>query len=99
MLINFQKILLESGSDGHESEYSFQWLWKSQVQNRVTKTPMKPWTKSSIEKENYANVPLSDLLNSDDSVKVVLESLITYGVAFINKVPPTTDMTEMALKR
>lgn len=60
---------------------------------------MKSWTKSSIEKEHYARISLNDVLNSDDAVKEVLASLITYGVAFINKVPPTTDMTEMTIRR
>lgn len=60
---------------------------------------MKSWTKSSIEKDNYANIPFNDLLNSEDAVKEVVKSLITFGVAFINKVPPTTDMTEMTIRR
>lgn len=88
-----------SGSDGHESEYCFSWLWESQVQNLTTKTPMKSWNKDSILKENYAKIPLPALLASDDSVKTVVQSLITYGVAFISEVPPTTDMTEMAIRR
>uniref|UniRef100_T1GLP5 TauD/TfdA-like domain-containing protein n=1 Tax=Megaselia scalaris TaxID=36166 RepID=T1GLP5_MEGSC len=86
-------------SDGHESEYCFSWLWESQVQNLTTKTPMKSWNKDSILKENYAKIPLPALLASDDSVKTVVQSLITYGVAFISEVPPTTDMTEMAIRR
>lgn len=98
-LVTFLKQNFLPGSDGHESYYSFQWLWKAQVQQLSPKTQLKPWTKSSIEKENYAKIDIDDLLNSEEAVKMVVQSLIQYGVAFIRRVPPNTDMTEMVIRR
>lgn len=60
---------------------------------------MKSWNASSIKEEAYANVLFEDLLNSEDTVKELLRSLIIYGFAFINQVPPTTEMTEVAITR
>lgn len=74
-------------------------LGVSTIENIVPRTPMKSWNKSSVKEEVYANVLFDDLLNSENTVKEIVRSLIIYGFAFINKVPPTTEMTEVAITR
>jgi hypothetical protein len=39
------------------------------------------------------------LICNDEPIKIVMQSLIKYGIAFIEKVPANTQSTEMAIKR
>lgn len=49
--------------------------------------------------EKYARVTLNDYLCYDETAKSVVQSLLTYGVAFIENVPPNLLSTELAIKR
>lgn len=57
------------------------------------------WNSKSIESTDYARVTLNDFLCDDDVAKNVVRSLIRYGCAFIEKVPPNLQSTEVAIKR
>lgn len=57
------------------------------------------WNKNEIINAPYARVNLCDLLSDDTIVTSVLDSLIKYGIAFIEKVPPNLHSTEMAITR
>lgn len=58
------------------------------------------WNEKQIKSSSYARVDMEKLLSStdkDDAVKEMLDSLVKYGVAFIEKVPPTEDGTQSAI--
>lgn len=57
------------------------------------------WNAESIKSSAYARVSFSDYLCNADVAKQFVQSLITYGVAFIEKVPPNMLTTEVAIKR
>lgn len=57
------------------------------------------WDGKQIQSSDYARVPLTDLICEDAAVTRVLASLVKYGLAFIDKVPPNTHSTEMAITR
>lgn len=47
----------------------------------------------------YSKVTLNQLLCEDEVVKRVVDSLVMFGVAFIEKVPANQQSTEMAVRR
>lgn len=57
------------------------------------------WTAESIVRAPYARVTLNDLLCNDDVARAIVASLVSYGVAFIEKVPANIQSTEVAVKR
>lgn len=57
------------------------------------------WNKAELETCNYATVALNDYLSDDNIAKEFLLSIMTYGFAFIDKVPPNLPSTELAVKR
>ena len=57
------------------------------------------WNKIIIERQKYARINLNDYLCDDEQAKNIVRSLITYGVAFIEKVPANPQSTEIAIKR
>lgn len=92
-----------AGSDGHTSNYSISTLlsWQNeQTVSRLRKSHAKIlWRQTTINKESYARVSLSAYLSHDEVAKSVVESLVRYGVAFIENVPPNLLSTECAIKR
>ncbi|XP_063700953.1 trimethyllysine dioxygenase, mitochondrial [Culicoides brevitarsis] len=94
--------LIVTWSDGHQSSYDLEFLYKYQYHVRLPayKTSKEIlWNQSSIQELNYARVDVGDLLKSDSTVRIVLDSLIKYGVAFIENVPATEKGTETAITR
>lgn len=88
--------------DNHKSSYNLDFLYNSQFPVRIKTSPKTYkilWDTEKIQTCDYARVPLSDLLCNDDTVKLVLTSLVKYGVAFIEKVPATQHSTEMTITR
>ncbi|XP_063699614.1 trimethyllysine dioxygenase, mitochondrial-like [Culicoides brevitarsis] len=88
--------------DDHESFYELNFLYNYQPSIRrplYEESKSVLWTSENVSKLDVANVDLSDLLCNDSAVKSVLESLIKYGVAFVNKVPATQHSTEMTITR
>lgn len=88
--------------DGHESFYELDFLYNSQylVRRQIyEQTDSVLWNQELIQTMDYARVDLSELLCSENAVKIVLASLVKYGVAFINKVPATQHSTEMTITR
>lgn len=57
------------------------------------------WNAKSIKSLGYARVSFPDYLCDDDVAKEFVSSLVQYGVAFIEKVPPNMLTTELAIKR
>jgi trimethyllysine dioxygenase len=91
-----------SGKDGHESFYKMDFLHQNQYEVHkqvIEETNIVLWNKEQIETADYARVCLSDLICNDEPIKIVMQSLIKYGIAFIEKVPANTQSTEMAIKR
>ena len=82
-----------AGTDGHESTYNIIELANSQYQKvkQQFTTAQAPilWRKADIEAAGYARVSFLDYLNDKETAKSVVESLVKYGVAFIENVPPT----------
>lgn len=57
------------------------------------------WNAKSIKTLPYARVSFPDYLCDEDVAKKFVSSLVQYGVAFIEKVPPNMLTTELAIKR
>ncbi|XP_075152319.1 trimethyllysine dioxygenase, mitochondrial-like [Haematobia irritans] len=91
--------------DGHVSEYEIDFIANSQYdkfQNRLVKESETQtiWDVPTILKnKSKLHFKLGDLSTSDQVVKDLMASLYRYGLVFIDDVPPTSDMTEMAVRR
>lgn len=57
------------------------------------------WNQKTIQGYNYARVDMSNLMTSETAIKNVLDSLVKYGIAFIEKVPSTENGTQTAIMR
>ncbi|XP_013106216.2 trimethyllysine dioxygenase, mitochondrial-like [Stomoxys calcitrans] len=91
-------------SDDHISKYDIEFILSSQFQNFKMKHSVDTspifWNVSSIlQNRSCLNVKLGDLCTSDTVAKDVVTSLIRYGLAFIQEVPPNITSTEMAIRR
>lgn len=62
---------------------------------------MKPqlWSLQDIQSAPYARVTLNDYLCDDSVANRVVESIVRFGVAFIEEVPANMQGTEVAIKR
>uniref|UniRef100_A0A182WLW0 Trimethyllysine dioxygenase, mitochondrial n=1 Tax=Anopheles minimus TaxID=112268 RepID=A0A182WLW0_9DIPT len=92
--------------DGHRSSYDLTMVFKNhvdslRVQLEKHQAQLVLWDHELITATppGYARVTLNDLLCEDAIMQQVVSSLITYGFAFITKVPPNQQSTEMAVKR
>lgn len=95
--------------DGHRSSYDLNVVFNNHVDNfhkrlAEQRAQLVLWdreliTATSITSPEYARVTLNDLLCEDDVMRQVVDSLLRYGFAFITKVPPNQQSTEMAVKR
>lgn len=59
------------------------------------------WNLKSLKQiESKLHYNLTDLFNASDcGVREVVAALVRYGIVFIDRVPPSTDMTEMTVRR
>uniref|UniRef100_A0A182QT31 Trimethyllysine dioxygenase, mitochondrial n=1 Tax=Anopheles farauti TaxID=69004 RepID=A0A182QT31_9DIPT len=92
--------------DGHKSIYDLAMVLDNHAESfRRTleqhRSEFVLWDRDLItsSEAGYARVTLNDLLCEDDVVQQVVRSLVTYGFAFVTKVPPNQQSTEMAVKR
>lgn len=77
---------LFSGNDGHKSEYASDFLFQCWFPNwRSRKVERFLWNGDEI-KDKVAYVKKDDFLKSEDGFKRFLESLVKYGVAFVDEV-------------
>ncbi|XP_039950794.1 trimethyllysine dioxygenase, mitochondrial [Bactrocera tryoni] len=91
-------------SDGHTSVYDIDFLHDAQVEHIVAhaedSTVRVPWNQPFIvAHEAHLRTTLAELVSSEVAVRKIVQSLIRYGIAFIDGVPPNTTMTEMAVRR
>ncbi|XP_030377609.1 trimethyllysine dioxygenase, mitochondrial-like [Scaptodrosophila lebanonensis] len=98
-----QQLLVE-WSDGHKANYDIDNIYNSQldalISRRTSSTIHTPWNGNTILKhEQNLRFSLSALINNDDVVKSLVTSLVRYGIVFIDGVPPTPTMTEIAIRR
>ncbi|XP_017004918.2 trimethyllysine dioxygenase, mitochondrial [Drosophila takahashii] len=90
-------------SDGHQSCYDLDFIFDSQLEQlielRSKSTNLTPWNRSIIlQNERHLRFSLSQMVSSDDVVRSLVESLVRYGIVFIDDVAPTPNMTELALR-
>ncbi|XP_052872999.1 uncharacterized protein LOC128278329 [Anopheles cruzii] len=97
-------------SDGHHSSYDLTEVFDNQLevyrrQLNERRSQLVLWDRALIENrcsqgsDGYARVALNDLLCEDGVMHQIVRSLVTYGFAFITRVPPNQQSTEMAIKR
>eukprot|EP00099_Drosophila_melanogaster_P023187 NP_650886.1 uncharacterized protein Dmel_CG4335 [Drosophila melanogaster] len=91
-------------SDAHKSNYDLDFIFDSQLERligrRSKSTNLTPWNRSIIlQNERHLRFPLPQLVSSDNEVRSLVESLVRYGIVFIDDVAPTANMTELALRR
>lgn len=100
LLITF---FFNKGEDGHKSIYDLNFLFQNHYdsfKNRALKSEAKfLWNKYTIQSSDYARVSYVDYLSDDDVAKNVVKSLVKYGVAFVENVPPNLESTEVTIKR
>lgn len=90
------------GSDNHESTYDIVELCAQQYatsSKKLAKQSLVLWDHSQILDSSYARVPLDKYLADESVAKSVMESLVKYGVAFIEDVEATKLGTEAAVTR
>ncbi|XP_038119720.1 uncharacterized protein LOC6044961 isoform X2 [Culex quinquefasciatus] len=91
--------------DGHRSAYELSFVFDNLFESHREATlqeQLRPvlWDREFISDcPDYCRVKLNELLCDDEVVDKLVSSLVTYGVAFIEKVPANTQSTEMAIKR
>ncbi|XP_049297013.1 uncharacterized protein LOC125770944 [Anopheles funestus] len=92
--------------DGHRSTYDLHVVFDNHADSyrkrlEEHRAQLVLWDRQLITASSpgYARVTLNDLLCEDAVMRQVVSSLITYGFAFITKVPPNQQSTEMAVKR
>uniref|UniRef100_A0A1Q3G1R0 Trimethyllysine dioxygenase, mitochondrial n=1 Tax=Culex tarsalis TaxID=7177 RepID=A0A1Q3G1R0_CULTA len=91
--------------DGHRSTYELGFVFDALFESHreaVLQEQLRPvlWDREFISDcPDYCRVRLNELLCDDEVVDKLVSSLVTYGVAFIEKVPANTQSTEMAVKR
>uniref|UniRef100_A0A182SDK9 Trimethyllysine dioxygenase, mitochondrial n=1 Tax=Anopheles maculatus TaxID=74869 RepID=A0A182SDK9_9DIPT len=95
--------------DGHRSSYDLNVVFSNHTDNfrkrlEEQRAQLVLWDRALITAANntppgYARVTLNDLLCEDIVMCQVVDSLLRYGFAFITKVPPNQQSTEMAVKR
>lgn len=102
-LCNYFLTTKKTGSDGHISKYQLDTLCAQQngarKQEIISRNSIRLWNKNLIESAHYARVSLTDYLCNVDVTRSVVASLVKYGLAFIEKVPPNVQSTEMAVKQ
>ncbi|XP_052859383.1 trimethyllysine dioxygenase, mitochondrial [Drosophila gunungcola] len=91
-------------SDGHQSSYDLDFIFDSQLERLISRrsksTNLTPWNRCIIlQNERHLRFSLPQLVSSDEVVRSLVESLVRYGIVFIDDVPPTPNMTELALRR
>ncbi|XP_058053786.1 uncharacterized protein LOC131205620 [Anopheles bellator] len=96
-------------SDGHHSSYDLTEVFDNQLevyrrQLNERRSQLVLWDRDLIENRcspgtGYARVALNDLLCEDGVMHQIVRSLVVYGFAFITRVPPNQQSTEMAIKR
>ncbi|KFB36062.1 epsilon-trimethyllysine 2-oxoglutarate dioxygenase [Anopheles sinensis] len=98
--------------DGHQSTYDLNDIFENNLdtyRKRLAerRSQLVLWDRAlissvsngSTKTSGLARVTLNELLCEDDVMRQVVRSLVTYGVAFITKVPPNQQSTEIAVKR
>lgn len=65
----------------------------------ASKPTVFTWTKDTIQRFSYARVTMNEYLQDDQVSRSVVQSLVDYGVAFVEKVPPNSTFTEFVIKR
>ncbi|ETN62222.1 epsilon-trimethyllysine 2-oxoglutarate dioxygenase [Anopheles darlingi] len=103
--INDQEIII-TWNDGHQSSYNVEEILENRIEayqkcQEERRAQMILWDRDVITAKpvGYASVTLNDLLCEDEMMNRIVASLVTYGFAFITKVPPNQQSTEMAVKR
>ncbi|XP_067626199.1 trimethyllysine dioxygenase, mitochondrial [Eurosta solidaginis] len=102
---NHNELQLEvEWSDGHKSVYDIDHLNHAQVENVVTRiqqsTTRTLWNQATITaNEIDLRTTLAELVSSDEAAHKIMQSLIRYGIAFVDGVPANTTMTEMTVRR
>jgi hypothetical protein len=103
----FEKLLsitILSGNDGHKSVYEMDFILSSTQSKTIEifkeeRSRRVFWTKEIVESSNeIARIPLNSLLCHEEMIKSVVESLVKFGVAFIENVPANQQSTEIAIK-
>uniref|UniRef100_A0A336LY45 Trimethyllysine dioxygenase, mitochondrial n=1 Tax=Culicoides sonorensis TaxID=179676 RepID=A0A336LY45_CULSO len=88
--------------DNHQSRYDIEFLKKYQYHTRkpvYQKQYALEWNQAQIVNSNYAKVNFDEFSceNNSIAVKSVLDSLVKYGLAFIENVDPTEEGTQKAI--
>uniref|UniRef100_A0A6P4F185 Trimethyllysine dioxygenase, mitochondrial n=1 Tax=Drosophila rhopaloa TaxID=1041015 RepID=A0A6P4F185_DRORH len=91
-------------SDGHKSTYDLDFIFDSQLDQLISRrsksTNLTPWNRCIIlQNESHLRFSLPQLYSSDEVLKSLVQSLVRYGIVFIDDVAPTPSMTESALRR
>ena len=93
--------------DGHQSEYSLQWLWENSYvgsrhrqlrQDRLWQRCL--WdARSPLAPEDLTSVPREALMGGENGVRRLLKGFLTHGVALVSGVTPTVEATQEVVER
>ncbi|XP_066999584.2 trimethyllysine dioxygenase, mitochondrial isoform X4 [Anabrus simplex] len=86
--------------DGHHSQYPLSWLKENTYSNYydAQKSKWIPWNKGNVNTCGVAKVDLKEYSQTQSGLREVVKSLVTFGVAFVQNVPPTVEATEKVVE-
>ena len=89
-----------SGPDNHKTFLNWEWLEENgpgqqMAINQKPKTRRVLWDRDTYERHLPADVRFNDLMRGQEGLKTLLETLYTYGIAFVSQVPASTLDTQV----
>lgn len=96
---NNEKELFITWDDKHESSYQLEFLYENDYHRWIEGRRLKPilWYGPSVA-QNVKKVHVDKFLQSVDGAKLVFQSLLDYGVAFVEGVEASVEATEIVAK-
>ncbi|GFS09299.1 trimethyllysine dioxygenase, mitochondrial [Elysia marginata] len=94
------KSLFIKWRDGHETEYSFEWLAEHSYPGKFCRrTKRVMWDKKKIHAGPLPAVPFEYHMNSEEGLRESLQNLVKYGFTMVTETPPTAEGTKQASER
>ncbi|GAB6022466.1 hypothetical protein CHUAL_006577 [Chamberlinius hualienensis] len=90
-----------SWQDGHKTSLRLSSLLPNfnTFENHVNIDNKTLWDKVTAEQIPFARLKLPDLLSSNEAVAEILTSILRYGIAIVEDVPPTSIDTKLVMQR
>ncbi|ELT97560.1 hypothetical protein CAPTEDRAFT_143189 [Capitella teleta] len=86
--------------DGHSSEFPLQWLIDNSYPGSDRKVSRLTWLAEDLKEEDLSRVDYKQLIgNDEESMKVLLTSLLKYGIGIVEGVPANLKATQETVEK